>query len=96
MGDEELDCRVRNGIGYTLFSMDTSKYVYCPQADNVIALVLIYQDLPLGKHFFQAALFCPFPLLGILREPKALVNTAAAENSLSERLLIIFGGSDLA
>ncbi len=38
MGDEELDCRVRNGIGYTLFSMDTSKYVHCPQADNVFVL----------------------------------------------------------
>ena len=25
MGDEELDCRVRNGIGYTLFSMDTKE-----------------------------------------------------------------------
>ena len=49
---EELDFRVRNGIGYTLFSMDTSKYVYCPQADNVIALFLIYQGSQLGKHFF--------------------------------------------
>ena len=25
MGDEELDYRVRNGIGYTLFSMDTKE-----------------------------------------------------------------------
>ena len=25
MDDEELDCRVRNGIGYTLFSMDTKE-----------------------------------------------------------------------
>ena len=25
MGDEELDYRVRNGIGYTLVSMDTKE-----------------------------------------------------------------------
>ena len=25
MGDEELDCRVRNGVGYTLFSMDAKE-----------------------------------------------------------------------
>ena len=29
MGDEELDCRVRNGIGYTLFSMDTKEIFKC-------------------------------------------------------------------
>ena len=29
MGDEELDCRVRNGIGYTLFSMDTKEISKC-------------------------------------------------------------------
>ena len=29
MGDEELDCRVRNGIGYTLFSMDTKEICKC-------------------------------------------------------------------
>ena len=51
MGDEELDCRVRNGIGYTLFSMDTSKYRYCPQADNVFARNYLAQGPILGKSF---------------------------------------------
>ena len=60
MGDEELDCRVRNGIGYTLFSMDTSKYVNCPQADNVIAWFLIYQGAMLGKRFFTLRYFGAF------------------------------------
>ena len=54
MGDEELDCRVRNGIGYTLFSMDTSKYVHGPQADNVFTWINLPQELSLGKHFLAS------------------------------------------
>ena len=54
MGDEELDFRVRNGIGYTLFSMDTSKYGHCPQADNVFARNYLPQEASLGKSFLRA------------------------------------------